>query len=121
MKRNKILVRFLSFAIVVVGLSGFKQPEEQQEKANTPNVILILMDDMGYGDLECYGGFPYHTPNINKLAASGMRFTNFYAAQATCSASRSAFLTGCYPNRIGVSGAFSPTSKIALNPAEATI
>jgi arylsulfatase len=97
MKRNKILVRFLSFAIVVVGLSGFKQPGEQQEKANTPNVILVLMDDMGYGDLECYGGFPYHTPNINKLANEGMRFTNFYVSQAVCSASRSSFLTGCIP------------------------
>ena len=72
---------------MVVGLSGFKQPEEQQEKANTPNVILILMDDMGYGDLECYGGFPYHTPSINKLANEGMRFTNFYVSQAVCSAS----------------------------------
>ena len=88
--------------------SSFKKLPEV-EKPTPPNVILILMDDMGYGDLECYGGFPYHTPNINKLAAGGMRFTNFYAAQATCSASRSAFLTGCYPNRIGVSGAFSPT------------
>ena len=76
---------------------------------------------MGYGDLACYGGFPYKTPNIDRLAANGMRFTNFYAAQGTCSASRSAFLTGCYPNRIGVSGAFSPDSKTALNPAEATI
>src|SRR6188472_2147947 len=121
MKRNIIFVRFLSFAIVVVGLSGFKQPEEQQEKANTPNVILVLMDDMGYGDLECYGGYPYHTPNINTLASEGMRFTNFYAAQGTCSASRSAFLTGCYPNRIGISGALSPDATIALNPGEETI
>ncbi|HEU4607905.1 MAG TPA: sulfatase-like hydrolase/transferase, partial [Chitinophagaceae bacterium] len=86
-----------------------------------PNVILILADDMGYGDLECYGGFPYHTPNINRLAAGGMRFTQFYAAQATCSASRAAILTGCYPNRIGISGALSPFAKIALNPKEATI
>src|SRR5678809_1175798 len=60
-----------------------------------PNVILVLMDDMGYGDLECYGGFPYHTPSINKLANEGMRFTNFYVSQAVCSASRSSFLTGC--------------------------
>src|SRR6186713_3523582 len=73
-----------------------------------PNVILILMDDMGYGDLECYGGFPYHTPSINKLASEGMRFTNFYVSQAVCSASRSSFLTGCYPNRIGINGALSP-------------
>ncbi|HSC55452.1 MAG TPA: sulfatase [Phnomibacter sp.] len=89
--------------------------------AGKPNVVLILMDDMGYGDLECYGGFPYHTPAINKLADEGMRFTNFYAAQATCSASRSAYLTGCYPNRIGISGAFSPDNTIALNPEEETI
>jgi len=79
------------------------------------------MDDMGYGDLECYGGFPYHTPNINNLAKDGMRFTNFYVAQAVCSASRSAILTGCYPNRIGISGALSPIAQIALNPEEETI
>src|SRR5215203_6019980 len=121
MKKNFLPVRFLCFAIVVVGLSGFKQPEEQQEKATTPNVILILMDDMGYGDLECYGGFPYHTPSINKLASEGMRFTNFYVSQAVCSASRSSFLTGCYPNRIGISGALSPFAEIALNPEEETI
>ena len=89
--------------------------------SSTPNVIIIFMDDMGYGDLECYGGFPYHTPNINKLAAEGMRFTNFYVAQAVCSASRTALLTGCYPNRLGISGALMPYSKIALNPNEETI
>lgn len=79
------------------------------------------MDDMGYGDLECYGGFPYHTPNINRLAAQGMRFTNFYAAQAVCSASRAGLLTGCYPNRVGISGALMPWSEKALNPSEETI
>jgi len=87
----------------------------------TPNIVLIFMDDMGYGDPEVYGGFPYHTPNINKLAASGMRFTNFYAAQAVCSASRAALLTGCYPNRVGISGALMPWSTVALNPQEETI
>src|SRR5687768_1020480 len=86
-----------------------------------PNVVIIFMDDMGYGDLECYGGFPYHTPNINKLASQGMRFTNFYAAQAVCSASRAALLTGNYPTRIGISGAFNHLSKRALNPDEETI
>ncbi|MCU7548836.1 sulfatase [Chitinophagaceae bacterium LB-8] len=103
--------------------AGAKEPGpvNPPQPQRPPNVILILMDDMGYGDLECYGGFPYHTPEINKLASSGMRFTNFYVAQATCSASRSAILTGCYPNRIGVSGAFSPDNKIALNPDEETI
>jgi arylsulfatase A-like enzyme len=90
-------------------------------KQNGPNIVIIFMDDMGYGDPECYGGGPYHTPNINALAAQGMRFTNFYAAQAVCSASRSAMLTGCYPTRIGISGALDERSKIALNPDEQTI
>jgi arylsulfatase len=86
-----------------------------------PNVIIILMDDMGYGDPECYNGQGYHTPNINRLAAEGMRFTNFYAAQAICTASRAALLTGCYPNRLGIRGAFMPWDKTALNPKETTI
>ena len=102
--KNKLMTRFLAYALVVVGLSGFTNEKSQPEKATTPNVILILTDDMGYGDLECYGGFPYHTPNINKLADEGMRFTNFYVSQAVCSASRSSFLTGCYPNRIALAG-----------------
>lgn len=97
------------------------QVEAGKGKDKLPNVVLIFMDDMGYGDLEPYGGFPYKTPNINKLAADGMRFTNFYAAQATCTASRAALLTGSYPNRIGMHGAFMPWSPIALNPEEETI
>jgi arylsulfatase A-like enzyme len=95
--------------------------QTQKKQTNAPNIVLILMDDLGYGDLECYGGAPYKMPNITKLAAEGMRFTNYYAAQATCSASRASLLTGCYPNRIGISGALSPSSEIALNPEEETI
>src|SRR5262245_9792259 len=112
MKRISFLVPCIVFVAMSCGVHG--QANLNAKKAThlqSPNVILILMDDMGYGDLECYGGGPYHTPNLNKLAADGMRFTNFNAAQATCSASRSAYLTGCYPNRIGVSGAFSPDNK----------
>src|SRR6476660_698226 len=121
MKRVGYLFKGLAFLACYLLAVSAKKPVPETGPQNPPNVILILMDDMGYGDLECYGGFPYHTPNINRLAANGMRFTNFYAAQATCSASRSAYLTGCYPNLIGVSGAFSPTSNIALNPNEQTI
>jgi arylsulfatase A-like enzyme len=89
--------------------------------AQTPNIIIIFMDDMGYGDPEVYGGFPQKTPNINRLANEGMRFTQFYVPQPVCSASRAALLTGCYPNRVGVHGAFMPWSPIALNPEEETI
>jgi len=120
MKKRILNGIFLTVILAAPMFMGFSIPSKEKPPV-TPNVILILMDDMGYGDLECYGGFPYHTPNINSLASGGMRFTNFYAAQATCSASRSAFLTGCYPNRIGISGALSPSAEIALNPAEQTI
>ena len=97
------------------------QAQVNMRNQATPNVVLIFMDDLGYGDLEAYGGYPQRTPHLNALAASGMRFTNFYAAQAVCSASRAALLTGCYPNRLGISGALMPWSTIALNPEEETL
>ncbi len=79
------------------------------------------MDDLGYGDLSCYGALQYRTPNLDKLAGEGVRFTNFLAAQAVCSASRAALMTGCYPNRVGISGALFPNAKVGLNPDETTI
>ena len=60
-----------------------------------PNVVLIYADDLGYGDLGCYGAKGWKTPHLDKLAADGVRFTDFYVAQAVCSASRTALLTGC--------------------------
>lgn len=88
---------------------------------HSPNIVLIFMDDMGYGDLSCYGATGYKTPNLDKLASQGIRFTNFVSAQAVCSASRAGILTGCYPNRVGISGALMPDAKIGLNPSEETI
>lgn len=108
------------FQMTLLGLCTFTV-QAQGHKAKKPNVIVILMDDMGYGDPECYAGVGYKTPAINKLAAEGMRFTHFYAAQATCSASRAGLLTGAYPNRIGIHGALYPWAPIALNPSEETI
>jgi arylsulfatase A-like enzyme len=93
----------------------------QTGTSKRPNIVVIFMDDMGYGDPACYNGLQYETPNIDRLAAEGTRFTNFYSAQAVCSASRAALLTGCYPNRVGISGALMPWAKIALNPNEVTI
>lgn len=86
-----------------------------------PNIVLIFVDDMGYGDLSCFGAIQYKTPNLDRMAAEGERFTNFYAAQPICTASRAGILTGCYPNRIGIKGAFFPHSKIGLNPKEEII
>ena len=97
------------------------QAQGNLPQQDLPNVVLIFMDDLGYGDLASYGGYPQQTPHLDQLAASGMRFTNFYAAQAVCSASRAALLTGCYPNRLSISGALMPWSTIALNPNEETL
>lgn len=114
----------MNFRIIALVLSlciVYHTQAQSIRKEKKPNFIIIFMDDMGYGDLESYAGIDYHTPEINKMAAEGMRFTNFYAAQATCSASRAALLTGSYPNRVGIHGALYPWSPIALNPEEETI
>ncbi len=86
-----------------------------------PNIIVILCDDLGYTDVGCFGAQGWSTPNLDRMAKEGMRFTNFYAAQAVCSASRAGLLTGCYPNRVGISGALMPNSPRRLAPEETTI
>ena len=87
----------------------------------TPNIVIILTDDQGYADVGCYGAEGFTTPNLDEMAAEGMRFTNFYASQAVCSASRSSLLTGCYAERVGIRGALMPWSEVGLNPQETTI
>ena len=86
-----------------------------------PNVVIVFADDMGYGDAGFAGADDIPTPHLDALAAGGMTFTDFYAAQAVCSASRAALLTGCYPNRVGIAGALGPTSEIGLSPDELTL
>ena len=66
-----------------------------------PNIVFLLADDMGYADLSSYGSPDAKTPNIDRLAAEGVKFTNFYANGPECSPSRTAFLTGRYPQRVG--------------------
>ena len=75
-----------------------------QERPDAPNILCILVDDLGYGDLSCQGATDLQSPNIDALAANGMRFTNFYANSTVCSPSRAALLTGRYPDLVGVPG-----------------
>lgn len=89
--------------------------------AASPNVVIIFLDDMGYGDLSITGAKGYKTPNIDQLANEGVLFTQFYVAQAVSSASRAGLLTGCYPNRIGFQGALEPTSKVGIHAQEMTM
>src|SRR5262245_50818751 len=71
-------------------------------QAQPPNIVLILMDDMGYGDLQSYGAPDVRTPGIDRLAAEGVRLTDFYASAPTCTPTRAALLTGRYPQRVGL-------------------
>lgn len=86
-----------------------------------PNFVVIFTDDQGYQDVGCFGSPDIETPNLDRMASEGRRFTNFYAAQAVCSASRAALLTGCYPNRIGILGALGPAARHGINPEELTV
>ncbi|HRU24994.1 MAG TPA: sulfatase [Candidatus Latescibacteria bacterium] len=93
------------------------------DRRQKPNIILINCDDLGYGDLGCYGSTRNDTPYIDRLAAGGVRFTDFYMASPVCSASRAAMLTGCYPQRIGFGNyqVLFPGQAQGLNPKERTI
>ena len=75
-----------------------------QSQSRKPNVIVIYSDDQGYADLNCYGSKDLYTPNLDKLASDGLRFTNFYSASPICSPSRASLLTGRYPQRTGLVG-----------------
>ena len=97
-----------------------------QRHSELPNIVLINCDDLGYGDLGCYGSTVNDTPEIDRMASEGMRFTDFYAASPLCSPSRGAMLTGCYPPRIGFgefegSWVLFPGQPVGLNPSEITI
>ena len=90
-------------AAAVAALVGLRGPVSAGEEApSPPSVVLVLVDDMGWTDLSCQGSEYYETPNIDRLAAGGMRFTNAYAACAVCSPTRAAVMTGRYPARTGV-------------------
>ena len=91
-------------------------------QASKPNFIIIFTDDQGYGDLSCFGSKKIKTPNIDRLAEEGRKFTSFMVASPVCTPSRAALLTGCYPKRVGMhQHVLFPASTKGLNPKEHTI
>ncbi len=88
------------------------------QSSATPNVVIIFCDDMGYADIGPFGAKAYATPNLDRMAREGRRFTNFHVSQPVCSASRAALLSGCYNNRIGIHGALGPTARHGINESE---
>src|ERR1051326_6287765 len=103
MKTPVHLLLTLSFAAV-------PSPRLHAE-SRPPNLVIIFTDDQGYADVGVFGAKGFTTPNLDRLAREGCKFTNFHVAQPVCSASRAALLTGCYPNRLGIHGALGPNAK----------
>jgi arylsulfatase A len=86
-----------------------------------PNIVLLLADDVAYDDVGCYGSKLLRTPNIDRLADEGRRFTSYYAPSSVCTPTRAAIMTGCYAPRVGLPSVLYPQANIGLNPVEATI
>lgn len=97
MKNNKTKLMMIALAAATPATAVMGQ--------EYTNFILINLDDVGYGDFSCNGAIGYTTPNIDRMASEGMRFSHFLAAQPISGASRAGLLTGCYPNRVGFAGA----------------
>jgi arylsulfatase A-like enzyme len=106
---NGWLIHF-SILLVLLIIPG------KEARAQRPNIIYIMTDDMGYGDLSCYGQANYATPNLDKLASQGVKFVNAYAAAPVCTPTRVAFMTGRYPARLSV-GLMEPLVSPELNSA----
>lgn len=117
---NRFLSFFLSAVLVVVSVSCGPMPEPPTQ-TNTPNVVIIFVDDMGYADLGAYGATAYETPFLDQMAKDGVRFTDFYVSQPVCSASRASLLTGNYSNRIGIHGALGPSNTHGIHEEEVTL
>jgi arylsulfatase A-like enzyme/CubicO group peptidase (beta-lactamase class C family) len=113
-----VVLAALAFVVLAGTASG-------QTTARPPNVVVIFADDLGYADIGPFstltGAARPSTPNLDRMAAEGVRLTDFYVAQAVCSASRAALLTGSYSNRVGIRGALNHTADYGLNPSEVTI
>src|SRR5688572_11177782 len=90
---------FIRLAIVALAISV-----SFANAASKPNVIIIMADDLGYGDLGCYGHPSINTPNLDRMAAEGLRFTDFYSGQSLCTPSRAALMTGRFAIRSGMAG-----------------
>ncbi len=112
---KSVRIGILALAGLAVGAQLLRAAERP------PNIVIIFTDDQGYGDVGCFGATGFATPNLDRLASKGRRFTNFHVAQPVCSASRTALLTGCYPNRLGIHGALGPKARHGIADTETTL
>ncbi|MFW5656976.1 MAG: sulfatase, partial [Bacteroidota bacterium] len=120
----KPLVYFFAFQVlaIVFSCSGTQNKVDNSTNDNEkPNLVIIFCDDLGYGDVGCFGATDISTPNIDQMATDGMKFTEFYSASPVCSPSRAALMTGRYPQRMGINSVFFPESLTGMAPEEVTI
>ena len=120
------ITRFYLFLLLLGGFSACNSASHTEADTTStspkqPNIIVIYADDLGYGDVGAYGATEMPTPNMDKLAAGGVRFTNGYASSATCSPSRYALLTGVYPWRNARAKILSGTAPLLIDTAQMTI
>ena len=115
---NSVSISSIAGLSLSLLLSSCNNDIKQEKQVN---FIVIYLDDMGYGDLTMTGAAGYKTPNIDRMASQGVFFSRYYAPQAVCTASRAGLLTGCYPNRVGLSGALGPNSPVGIADEEVTI
>jgi len=115
-------IKFLGFLIVCMSvLAIFSGCKKEQNIKKKPNFIVIMTDDQGYSDVGCFGAEGFQTPNLDRMAAEGVRFTDFYVASSVCSPSRAALMTGCYSQNVGLPEVLHPWSEIGINSEETTI
>jgi arylsulfatase A len=117
-------MKFLTPALLLLSFLLFGCSQEEKERL--PNFVIIFTDDQGYADLSCFGGQHVNTPNIDQMAAEGMKLTSFYVAAPVCTPSRSALMTGSYPRRVDMAYGSNFVVLLAgdskgLNPAEITL
>ena len=108
-------------SLVVPGCASPAQQIPLRASTGKPNFIIIFTDDQGYQDVGCFGSPNINTPNLDRMADEGTKFTDFYSAASVCSPSRAALLTGCYPHRVSITKVLFPRDSIGLNPDEVTI
>src|SRR5580704_13523458 len=111
----------IGLAIAVAAVSSCDAGDDSKAAASRPNFVIILADDAGYADLGSFGAQGIRTPNLDGMARDGRRFTSFCVSQGVCSASRTALLTGCYPNRVGLLRALRPRAQTGITDHEHTI
>jgi arylsulfatase A len=104
-----------------LALNGCEGSFTQASSIDKPNVIIIFCDDVGYADVGVFGAKGYKTPHLDRMASEGVKFTDFYAAAPSCTPSRAALMTGCYPQRVSLPNVIGPSAKVGISSGEQTI